>query len=198
MGLGPTWNVIARWPGGIRRPVILGGHLDTVEGSSGANDNASGVAVLLELAAALAGTREALAIRFVAFGGEERQPDGGHHYGSLADAADATARGMVSVDMIGLDRELIVGWMGTGKRRTVRGLLRAARQLGIPARERILPDVSDHGPYERAGIPAALLWTGDEPNHHQPTDVVSNVSRRALGRVGRLLLRYVEMLPVAT
>jgi acetylornithine deacetylase/succinyl-diaminopimelate desuccinylase-like protein len=189
-----TWNVRARWPGGEGRPVILGAHLDTVIGSPGANDNASGVAVLLEVARALAGTREALTVRFMAYGGEERQPAGGHHFGSLADAEGTRARAMVSVDMIALDAELIVGWMGAGRRRAVRALLRSARTLGIPARERVLGDVSDNGPYERAGVPSALLWTGPEPNYHGPGDLPPNVSRRALGRVGRLLLAALRML----
>lgn len=69
-------NVVATWPGPARRRVLIGAHLDTVPGSPGANDNASGVAVVLELARVFAGTREADGIRFVAFGAEETQPGG--------------------------------------------------------------------------------------------------------------------------
>lgn len=187
---GRTWNVSARWPGASGRPILLGAHLDTVDGSPGANDNASGVAVILEVARSVAGTALGREVRFVAFGGEEVQPGGGHHFGSLHDAARTKPRAMVSVDMIGLDRPLVVGWLGIGSRRTVRLLLRSARDLGLKAGERILPDLSDHGPYERAGVPSAFLWTGDEPNHHQPSDVVPNVHRRALARMGRLLLHF--------
>ncbi|HEX9891745.1 MAG TPA: M28 family peptidase, partial [Actinomycetota bacterium] len=192
MAVGRTWNVSARWPGATGRPVLLGAHLDTVEGSPGANDNASGVAVILEVARSVAGTALGEEIRFVTFGGEEVQPGGGHHYGSLYDAARSRPRAMVSVDMIGLDRDIIVAWLGTGSRRTVKLLLRSAREIGIEARERVLPDVSDHGPYERAGVPSGFLWTGDEPNHHEPTDVVTNVQRGALARMGRLLLRFLS------
>ncbi len=185
-----SWNVVAEWPGRRGQPILIGGHLDTVAGSPGANDNASGVAVILELARILAGTPEASVIRFVAFGAEEEQPGGGHHLGSAAYAKRERPRAMVSVDMIGLDRRLIVGWMGIGKRRTVAALLTAAKMTGVAAEEAILPDWSDNGPFERAGVPAALLWTGDEPNHHRPTDVVRNVKRKALRATGTLLLGF--------
>ncbi|HZA26986.1 MAG TPA: M20/M25/M40 family metallo-hydrolase [Actinomycetota bacterium] len=186
-------NVVATWPSPARRRILIGAHLDTVPRSPGANDNASGVAVILELARILAGTREARDIRFVAFGAEEVQPGGGHHFGSTAYAEKTRPRAMVSVDMIGLDRLLIVGWMGIGKRGTVAALLKAARESGARAREEILPDWSDNGPFERAGVPAAFLWTGDEPNHHRPTDVVANVAKPALRRAGILLIRFVTM-----
>ena len=184
-------NVVATWPSPARSRILIGAHLDTVPGSPGANDNASGVAVILELARTHAGTSEARGIRFVAFGAEEVQPGGGHHFGSAAYAARAKPRAMVSVDMIGLDRTIIAGWMGIGSRKTVAALLSAAKESGVDAREKILPDWSDNGPFERAGVPSALLWTGDEPNHHEPTDVVANVRRAALLAAGTLVMTYV-------
>jgi putative aminopeptidase FrvX len=184
-------NVVATWPSPARRRILIGAHLDTVPASPGANDNASGVAVILELARILAGTKEARGIRFVAFGAEEVQPGGGHHFGSAAYAETARPRAMVSVDMIGLDRTIIVGWMGLGSRKTVGALVTAAKDAAVGAREEVLPDWSDNGPFERAGVPSALLWTGDEPNHHRPTDVVSNVKKVALLATGTLLIRYV-------
>lgn len=183
-------NVVATWPSPARSRILVGGHLDTVRGSPGANDNASGVAVIVELARVFAGTGEARGLRFVAFGAEEVQPGGEHHIGSAAYAARARPRAMVSVDMIGLHRTIIVGWMGTGSRKTVAALLEAARSSGVDAREEILPDISDNGPFELAGVPSALLWTGAEPNHHEPTDVVANVKRSALLATGTLLKAY--------
>lgn len=184
-------NVVATWPSPARSRILIGAHLDTVPGSPGANDNASGVAVILELARVFAGTHEARGIRFVAFGAEEVQPGGGHHFGSAAYAAKAKPRAMISVDMIGLDRTIIVGWMGIGSRKTVAALLSAAKESGVDAREKVLPDWSDNGPFERAGVPSALLWTGDEPNHHEPTDVVANVRKAALLSSGTLVMTYV-------
>ena len=44
-------------------------------------------------------------------------------------------------------------------------------------------------------MPAAFLWTGDEPDHHQPTDVVANVSPKALGRDLRILRALLALVP---
>ena len=59
---------------GIAKPdeiVVIGAHYDTVEGSPGADDNASGVAALLTIARAFAAERPARTVRFVAFANEE-------------------------------------------------------------------------------------------------------------------------------
>jgi aminopeptidase YwaD len=147
-----------------------------VPGSPGANDNGSGVATMLELARYFAGRPEAASVRFVAFGAEEYQPNGKHHLGSAAYVRrmDASERSelevMVSADMIGKVRPFIVGWMGIGPRAGVQAVGSAARRVDVAARRQQLPDWSDNGPFERAGMPAALLWTGFEPNHHEPTD----------------------------
>ncbi len=66
-------NIEAILPGSVspRRCVVIGAHYDSVPGSPGANDNASGVAALLELARALRAERFASDVRFVAFVNEE-------------------------------------------------------------------------------------------------------------------------------
>jgi len=201
---GRSWNVVARWPGSGPDQLLIGAHLDTVQGSPGGNDNASGVAVLVELARVLAeGDGPPPGLALVAFGAEESQPDDGHHIGSQAhvDRMDADQRDalelMVSADMIGKARPFIVGNLEGTPRSAARILVRTAREVGLRANLRTLGDISDHGPFALAGIPAAFLWTGDEPNHHQPTDVVRNVARRALARAGALLLALVEEGPAA-
>lgn len=196
---GRCWNVVARWPGSGPDELLIGGHLDTVAGSPGANDNASGVAVLLEAARTLAeagGPPPGLAL--VAFGAEELQPDNSHHLGSqsFVDRMEADDRAaldlMVSADMIGKVHRLIVGNLVGTPRRAARILARTARHEGFRAGVRTLADISDHGPFALAGIPAAFLWTGDEPNNHLPADVVRNVRPRALARDGAVLLALVD------
>jgi len=189
---GRSRNVVAWFAGRGRAKVLLGAHLDTVAGSPGANDNASGVAVLLALARAAAEASPAPRVRIVAFGAEERQPNGDHHLGSKAYTRRMPAqhrnalRVMVSVDMIGKAVPLTVGWTESRNDAVVE-VLEAAAVAGVQADDLEVGDISDHVPFERAGMAGALLWSGFEPNHHQPTDVVSNVQPRALRRSGRLL-----------
>ncbi len=89
-------------------PIVVGAHYDTVPGSPGADDNASGVAVLIELAALM--KNEALPIRFVAFANEEPPYFYGPEMGSWAWAQRARERGerisaMYSLEMLGYYRD---------------------------------------------------------------------------------------------
>ena len=197
---GTSSNVIATWGPAGRRTVLIGAHRDTVEGAPGGNDNASGVGTILELARVLADTRLAPGVTLVAFGGEERQPDGTHHLGSERYAGQVVAGrrppvlAMASVDMIGKNAPLIVGWLGDGDPRMVRVVLRSAEGAGVAAAAHDLGDVSDNGPFEMIGVPAALLWTGLEPAYHSPADVVSNVDIAALRRAGNVLIGVIRRL----
>jgi hypothetical protein len=197
---GRSRNVIARHPGvEPDTSLIVGAHLDTVQGSPGANDNASGIAALLDLAYRLR-QRTDLSLTLVAFGAEEFQPGTGvHHIGSDAYVRDMDEDdregldAMVSADMIGKARRFIVARLAGSKRGASRLLADAVRDAGMRPRVRVLGDISDHGPFARARMPAAFLWTGDEPNHHAPTDRVRNVAPRALRRAVRVLLALVEL-----
>jgi aminopeptidase YwaD len=77
-------NVIARLTGhkSIHQKVILSAHMDTAIGSPGANDNASGIAALLEIARVLTKLQRRRTIEFIAFGAEEPHPYclGSRHY----------------------------------------------------------------------------------------------------------------------
>jgi aminopeptidase YwaD len=194
---GRSWNVVAS-SGAEPIRLLIGAHLDTVGGSPGGNDNASGVAVLLEVARILAGTVSTVGLALVAFGAEEFQPVGGHHIGSQVFVNRMTGEEraeldlMVSADMIGKPRSFIVGRLRGTPAGGAREVARAARASGSRASVRILGDISDHGPFALAGMAAAFLWTGSEPNHHMPTDRPRNVARRALGRAGRALLELID------
>lgn len=88
------------------RILILGAHYDTVEGSPGADDNASGVAVLLELARLHAETQFRKTVRFVAFTLEEPPFFRTRHMGSRVYARSLKEReeqieGMLSLEMVG-------------------------------------------------------------------------------------------------
>lgn len=101
-------NLEATLPGqdGTEEVVLFGAHYDSVFGSPGADDNATGVAALLELAALLTGKRFDRTIRFVAFTNEEPPIFLTGQMGSRVYAREARRRGdkimaMVSIESIG-------------------------------------------------------------------------------------------------
>lgn len=101
-------NVIAVLPGGDDRPetIVIGAHYDTVWNTPGADDNASGVAVLLEMCRALQNYSANKTIKLVFFALEEPPIFDTKKMGSWIFASDARARGediilMISLDMLG-------------------------------------------------------------------------------------------------
>ncbi len=86
--------------------IVVGAHYDTVVGSPGADDNASAVAGLLELARLISTMETMPAIHFVAFGLEEppvfRTANmGSYHYARMLKKSGQTVLGMICLEMIG-------------------------------------------------------------------------------------------------
>jgi hypothetical protein len=98
-------NVHAEVPGHERADeiVVLGAHYDSVVGCPGANDNASGVAALIELARLAAGRRFACTVRFVAFVNEEPPFYFTGSMGSRVYARQSRAQGDRIVAMLSLE-----------------------------------------------------------------------------------------------
>ncbi len=98
---------ITRSGGARKREILLiGAHYDSVIGSPGANDNASGVSALLEISRLFAGIEPALTVRFVAFVNEEAPFFTSRQQGSMVYAEAARRRGddirlMASIETIG-------------------------------------------------------------------------------------------------
>jgi hypothetical protein len=189
---GSTLNVIARAAGfdPARAHLLVGAHLDTVPQAPGANDNASGVAIVLELARLAAAEPPAMPIVFVAFGAEEpRAPgDAGHHYGSTHYAASAVREallGVVAIDRVGFGSEALACTGGLSPTTLRRALMRAARALDLPA-STCLNRTSDHWPFERMGFTVARLDGGRFPGYHSRLDVVARVSRGQVRRTGSI------------
>jgi hypothetical protein len=199
VGPGRSVNVVATRPGfdPTEPHLVVGAHLDTVPQAPGAEDNASGVGVLLAVSEAVASRRTRLPVVFVAFGAEEpRGPtDDDHHYGSrryvdrLRAAERRALRGMVSLDRVGVGAVVPVGSAGDGDP-VQRSLLAAARRAGVPA----VPDPgqrsSDHWSFVRNGLPGARLGSTPYAGYHSAGDVVAVVERAQLERVGRLVLEW--------
>jgi hypothetical protein len=195
---GTSRNVIATWPGAQRYPIILGGHMDSVPTSPGANDNASGVSVLLEIARLVRGTVQGQLVKFIAFGSEEFGSDGTHHVGSqvYVDRLGTTGKkrlaGMISVDMISDGRPLIVGSFGIGPRILGRILYRRLKKTDIAVTYQTLCDCSDNGPFEHAGLPGAFMYSGRTSNYHNDSDTVANMVPADLERTGKAVRAFVE------
>lgn len=194
---GPTRNLIATTPGfdATRPHRIVGAHLDTVPQAPGAEDNASGVAVVLELARMAAAEPPPVPVMFVAFGAEEpRGPgDDWHHFGSrtMVERLDREQRralvGMVSLDRVGVGREVPVSTGGLEPPVVRSQLMRAAKRVDVPAFVDEANQSSDHWSFDKAGLPSARLGSTPYAGYHSAGDVPAVVSQAQLDRVGQLI-----------
>ena len=199
---GTSVNVVAERPGFDRRSrhVLVGAHLDTVPVAPGAEDNASGVAVLLELARLAAARPPAVPVQFVAFAAEEPRGPGDalHHFGSrqlVADLPRAERRAvaaMVSLDRVGVRAGYVPVCRGGDDGTRLRAAIRAVgRDTGITTRA-CENRSSDHWSYEKAGMAAVRIGSVPYAGYHSRRDVPSVVSRDQLDRVGRLVWSWLS------
>ena len=198
---GTSVNVIGTPPGfDPRRPhLVVGAHLDTVPQAPGAEDNASGIGVMLAAAAAASEARTRLPVVWVAFGAEEPRGEGDddHHYGSRAYVAAMSGRerramrGMVSLDRVGVGSTVPLG-SARESDPLARALMDAARRVGARAFLDPFQRSSDHWSFVRAGLPGARLGSTPYAGYHSAADVPSAIDSSQLGRTGRILLGWLE------
>ena len=193
---GTSVNVIAERPGFDREAehVVVGAHLDTVPQAPGAEDNASGVAILLELARLTAVAPPEVPVRFIAFGAEEPRGSGDalHHFGSQQHVADlsraerAAIAGMMSLDRVGVRADYVPVCQGGPDGTRLRAAVRRAGSRADIATRACENRTSDHWSFEKAGVPAIRLGSIPYPAYHSRRDLPGVVSRNQLDRVGRL------------
>lgn len=183
-------NVVGRTPGPTR--VVVVAHMDGVHNTVAANDNASGVGGMIEVARVLKDTPGLLV---AAVGAEERVVTGSsYHLGSrrLVRSLSASEREgirlVVSLDMIAVGGALYVRGIEASPNPSARKLLRTAARIGIPVRYLQDSGVSDHVEFIRAGIPAALLTWRWDPCWHKPCDRLWRLDPFKLKRAARLTM----------
>lgn len=177
-------NVIARPAKDAQCDVLVGGHHDSVPGTGGANDNASGTAMVVELARAFAADGLDRGLCFATFGAEESGL-----YGSTALVERFKSEGrlpglMLNLDVAGIGTQVTV--IGDAAYR--QKALDIADELDIPAFAGFLPanTGSDHQSFQQAGVPVLYLESGDFGTLHTPQDVVEDIQLDELERVGDL------------
>ncbi len=208
-------NVIAVLPGSDPRlageSVVLGAHYDHLgrgwpdvrqgnEGQvhPGADDNASGVAVMLELARVLgSGWRPARSVIFVALTGEEAEKLGSRHY-VRNPGAHPTDKiiGMLNLDTVGRlgNDPLLV--LGTGSAREWVHIFRGAGYVtGVPIKS-VADDIgsSDQTSFLDLGVPAVQFFSGANADFHRPSDTADKIDEAGLVKVAAVVKETLEYL----
>jgi Peptidase family M28 len=196
---GRTDNVIAETPGGSGDDVVMaGGHLDSVYGGPGVNDNGSGAATLIEAAEAIGPNPPGARVRFGFWAAEELGLVGSRHYvGSLGRDERRSIRAYLNFDMVG-SPNAVPELYGDGDPGLGRVLRQAAGNTELGEAE--VGGASDHAAFEAAGIPVNGLYTGSTERGAgaRPRDACYHLACDTQGRVNRpVLLRMARTAAMA-
>lgn len=196
---GLLMNVLALLPGNdpqkAHEILVIGAHRDHFGRQAGllfpgADDNASGTAVMLEVARAMAtaGTRSKRTVLFVSFSGEEQGLIGSRLFLQQSVVPIGSTRAMINIDHAGIGNgRLTVGVTGLDKS--------LAEEAGQTAGLTDKLDLygffpgGDHVPFKEAGVPTITVVSGGvHPHFHQPTDSADTINPEILRSVARYVL----------
>jgi aminopeptidase YwaD len=186
-------NVVAE-PAGGSCEIVAGGHFDSVPAGPGANDNASGTAVVLEMARARAARGQADGVCYVLFGSEEIGLVGsGYYVKELAQAELDALKAMLNFDMLAVGDT----WPLIGSGEVTDVAVVEAQELGVPYKvSRTLPDNigSDQASFAQAGVPAMIFNCFCDENYHTAEDKFEHISETRLAEAGVMGLGMIETL----
>lgn len=190
--------------------IVVGAHYDHLglgwpevrEGNRGrvhpgADDNASGVSLLIELARVFGKMNPDRSIVFVAFTGEEAGKRGSKYYVAHQKRYPAKkCLAMINLDTVGRleGRELLV--LGASSAMEWPHIFRDAGfltgvEIGLVSEQL---DSSDQVSFEEAGVPAVQLFTGPHPDYHRPTDTPDKIDPGGMIKIASVAKEVIEYL----
>ncbi|MFO7612103.1 MAG: M28 family metallopeptidase [Clostridia bacterium] len=187
----------AKNTGGMR--VIVGAHYDGVD-TPAANDNASGIAAIIEMARALSDQRIPLPydVMFIAFGAEEIGLVGSTTFVNRMriDEKDSVLA-MLNLDMVGVGNSFELYTVDEGSSIRFRDMAKETlNQMGY-APLILTTDRSDHAPFAFAGIQAVFIQAGPYDAYHTDFDTLSVIQPEVLVKICEFGTRLlVEKLPL--
>jgi hypothetical protein len=167
----------------------------------GANDNASGVAVMLELARLMADAKPERSVIFAAFAGEEAGRLGARHYVGAAQAPGAPfpLSGHIAdlnLDMVGRLADGKVTIFGTSSAREMPFIFMGASAVTGIATQPVAQviNASDDTAFVEAGVPAVQLFASTGSDYHRPSDTADKIDYAGMAKVAAILKEAVDYL----
>ncbi len=199
-------NVIAVIPGRdpkLRKEfIVLGAHMDhlglgerhSMGGAEargqihpGADDNASGTALVVELARELKKARPKRSILLLHFSGEEEGLLGSQYWVQHPTEPLESVKFMLNFDMVGrLDPKaprLMMGGLGASKATVAAAQKLAPKDFSVSADIGASVGGSDHMSFSQAKIPTLFFFTGIHGEYHRPTDTADRINYAGMARV---------------
>ncbi|RAJ83244.1 peptidase M28-like protein [Chitinophaga dinghuensis] len=205
----PSRNVIAFLDNGAARTIVIGAHYDHLgraglfDGKypvgqihNGADDNASGIAGLLELARYYTknNTKEPFNFLFIAFGGEELGLQGSKYYTNHPVMPLDKMHFMLNMDMIGrYNPERGIGIGGFGSAKEWPEVFKGIQQDGIKFfTDAAGKGASDHHNFYMHQVPVLFFHTGGHDDYHKPTDDAHKLQAAAEEKIIKLEIQLIN------
>lgn len=205
----PSRNVIGYLDNNAPRTIIIGAHYDHIgtahlfdgkypEGQihNGADDNASGVAGLLEFIRYYVqnGQKEKFNFLFIAFGGEEMGLQGSKYYVAHPVFPLEKVHFMLNMDMIGrYNAERGIGIGGYASAEEWPAVFKDVAQPGIKYfTDGAGKGPSDHHNFYISGVPVIFLHTGPHEDYHKPTDDADKVLVKEEAEILKLAIQLID------
>lgn len=201
-------NVIYASPSKSAKWGVVGAHFDHLgygdENSlfrgeptihNGADDNASGVAGLIEIANRLKSEGLNRSTLFMAFSGEEKGLWGSNYFCEHPTVPIEDVEYMINFDMIGRMRGDTLAVYGTGTSPIWMEVLNACNSdslIFVPSESGVGP--SDHTSFYLEDIPVLHFFTGQHPDYHKPTDTPEKINYEGIIKVVGLVERVIRRL----
>jgi hypothetical protein len=161
----------------------------------GADDNASGVAVMLELAERFAKSPADDHLLFAGFSGEEKGLWGSNQFCETPTIPLESIRYMINMDMVGRLRGDTLAVYGTGTTPDWMEILESCNEEGfvlVPSESGVGP--SDHTSFYLEDIPVLHFFTGQHPDYHRPTDTAEKLNYEGMARIANFIERLMRKL----
>ena len=190
-----SYNVVGYIDNSSEKTIVIGAHYDHLgmgeQGSlysgekqihNGADDNASGVALLIELANYFSNKKINSNLIFVAFSGEEKGLLGSNYFVNNFPIEPSSINCMINMDMVGRydsQKGVIIGGIGTSpfwskalEKINIDGLKVVTDSSGIGP--------SDHASFYLKNIPVLHFFTGAHEDYHKPTDDADKINYKGM------------------
>lgn len=199
-------NVVALLDNKAAHTIIIGAHYDHLgygaEGSlhrgekeihNGADDNASGVAVLLDLAKRLKNTNTNNNYLFITFSGEEMGLLGSNYFVKNPTIDTKKANYMINMDMVGrLKADSTLAVYGVGTSPILKQTINANNSnFKIVAKESGVGP-SDHTSFYNADIPVLHFFTGQHEDYHKPTDDFEKLNYEGMQTISNYIFEIIS------
>ncbi len=201
-------NVIALLDNGAEQTIVIGAHYDHLgyggDGSlhrgdkaihNGADDNASGVAVMLDLAGKLKRTNTGNNYLFMAFSGEEMGLLGSNYFVKNPTIDSKKINYMINMDMVGrLKADSTLAVYGVGTSPIFKQALNSTNEAFNIIEKESGVGPSDHTSFYLADIPVLHFFTGQHEDYHKPGDDSEKLNYEGMDAISEYIYDFISEL----